>query len=139
MKNAKKSVDDDDMLPEYDWSDAVRGHFAHLVGCGSSRLASELHAYFGKGDKVDAALRQWVEEHRPPRCTPQKPFGDEPDSRFTHRGTVRGFWFPRDLVMFFPTEKSVNDALREWLAEHPPARPRRPTRTPRRGRSASRA
>jgi len=37
---------------------------------------------------------------------------------------VRGFWFARDLVPFFPTEVSVNAALSEWLAEHPPRRRR---------------
>ena len=140
MKKADKIVLDEDGC-RYDWSKAVRGRFAHLVGCGSFRLASELHAHFPDGDKVESALRQWIEEHRPPRCTPRKRFGTEPDSRFSCDGIVRGFWFPRDLVPFFPTETSVNDALREWLAEHPPARRRRPAprRTPRRGRSATRA
>lgn len=137
MNNADKPLDDD-MSCEHDWSEAVRGRFAHLAGCGSFRLASEFLAHFPDGDKVEFALRQWVEERRPPRCTPRRRFGTEPDSRFSCGGTVRGFWFPRDLVPFFPTEMSVNDALREWLAEHPPRHAPRPF-LPRRSRRRSSA
>jgi hypothetical protein len=124
MKTARKTdVDDDDMLPEYDFStpNAVRGGFPELTGCGSFRLWSELHPHFDTSDQVDAALTQWVAEHRPPRQRRRARIDPRtPDARFVgaKTGLVCGFWFARDLVPFFPTEKSVNEALREWVAEH---------------------
>ena len=104
----------------YDFSKAVRGRHAHLVGCGSFRLESELHPHFENGDVVDRALREWVAKHRPPEIDHDRPLSGEPDSKFSRDGTVRGFWFARDLVPYFPTEQSVNDALREWVREHLP-------------------
>jgi hypothetical protein len=119
MKTAKTTdVDDDEMLPEYDFSKGVRGGFPELTGCGSFRLWSELHPHFDTGDQVELALREWVAEHKPRRRKPVRRLSGAPDSRFASGGLVRGFWFARDLVPFFPTEKSVNEALRAWLAEH---------------------
>jgi len=100
------------------------GRHAHLVGCGSFRLESDLHRHFEHGDKVETALREWVADHHPPAIEHDRPLSGEPDSKFSYKGTVRGFWFAKDLVPFFPTEQSVNDALREWLAEHPARRKR---------------
>jgi len=118
MKTARTSDVDDEMLPEYDFSKGVRGKFAHLVGCGSFRLASALHGHFETGSQVDAALREWVVEHKPPRKKPVRRLSNAPDSLFATNGVVRAFAFARDLVPYFPTEKSVNEALRAWVAEH---------------------
>jgi hypothetical protein len=126
----KQTADDDDMLPEYDFSKMVRvrNRHAHLVGCGRFRLAAELHPHFETSGQVDKALRQWVAEHRPRSHRGRTRHGPASSAGFVHQGVVRGFWFARDLVPFFPTEASVNAALSEWLAEHPPRR-RRAART----------
>lgn len=127
MKRADMIVRDEDG-GVYDFSKAVRGRHAHLVGCSSFRLASELHPHFETSEQVAAALHQWVAEHRPPRQE-KRAYLDPatPGARFVGEksGLVVGFWFARDLAPFFPTEASVNRALSEWLAEHPPRRRRR--------------
>jgi len=131
MKTARKPATDDDMRPEYDFSKLkpVRSRLLpKIAGCGSFRLWSELHPHFEHGDQVERALRQWVNEHRPPRQDRRARLDLRASStRFVGKetGLVRGFWFARDLVPFFPTEASVNAALAEWLAEHPPRRRRR--------------
>ena len=128
MKRADMIVRDEDG-GVYDFGKPVRsGLLPKIAGCGSFRLWSELHPHFANGDAVDAALRQWVAKHRPPRQDRRATLDlSVTDRRFVGRDTnlVRGFWFARDLVPFFPTEKSVNAALTEWLAEHPPRRRRR--------------
>jgi hypothetical protein len=120
MKKASSIVTDEDGH-RYDLSKGVRGRFAHLVGCGSFRLWPELHPQFETGEQVDAALREWVADHRPPRQDQRARLDLSASSRrFVNKDThlVRGFWFARDLVPYFPTEKSVNEALRAWVAEH---------------------
>jgi hypothetical protein len=124
MKNA--AADDDELLSEYDFSKLklVRRGSREFAGWGSFRLESALHAHFQSGDQIDAALRRFVAEHKPSRKKAAPRSRSAPDSLFAKNGLVRAFSIAQDLVPYFPTEKSVNDALRAWVAEHKSRRPR---------------
>jgi hypothetical protein len=63
MKKANKSVSDDEMLPEYDFSKGVRGKYAKRYAEGTNvvLLAPDVAKVFKNSEAVNAALRGLIE------------------------------------------------------------------------------
>jgi hypothetical protein len=63
MKKATKSNSDDEMLPEYDFSEGVRGKYAKRYAEGTNvvLLAPDVARVFKNSDAVNAALRGLIE------------------------------------------------------------------------------
>src|SRR5258706_13902634 len=67
MRKPKKPVDDDDILPEYDFSNGVRGKY-YKPGRSPIRVTIEkdVARYYSSPDLVNAALRELIVEGRAP-------------------------------------------------------------------------
>lgn len=63
-----KPTDDDEMLPEYDFSQGVRGKYyqRYQEGTNVVLLEPDLARAFRDSETVNAALRQYLAEHGPP-------------------------------------------------------------------------
>lgn len=64
----QKPIDDDEMLPEYDFSNGVRGKYyeRYQEGTNVVLLEPDLARAFRDSETVNAALRQYLEEHGAP-------------------------------------------------------------------------
>ncbi len=63
MKKAAKAKGDPDMLAEYDFSQGVRGKYAHRFAEGTNVvvLSADVAEYFPDSEAVNAALRTLVD------------------------------------------------------------------------------
>ncbi|HVT02897.1 MAG TPA: hypothetical protein VHL58_05920 [Thermoanaerobaculia bacterium] len=61
-------TEDDDMLPEYDFSQGVRGKYyeAYKKGTNVVLLEADVFEVFKDSVSVNSALRQYITEHGPP-------------------------------------------------------------------------
>jgi hypothetical protein len=70
--NHKSEAENDDMLPEYDFSGGVRGKYYERYQQGTNvvLLEPDLARVFHDSAKVNAALRQYLSEHGEPPTKP---------------------------------------------------------------------
>jgi hypothetical protein len=63
MKKAVKQHEDDDMLPEYDFSKGIRGKYAKRYAEGTNLvlLAPDVYKVFKNADAVNDALRGLIQ------------------------------------------------------------------------------
>ena len=69
-KPASSDETTDDMLPEYDFSNGVRGKYWQGPGRSTvvhMRIDEDVRRYFTSSDEVNAALRQLIAEGRAPK------------------------------------------------------------------------
>ena len=70
MKHDDESdeIEDDDMLPEYDFSNGVRGKYyeAYKKGTNVVLLEADVAEVFKDSTSVNSALREYIAEHGPP-------------------------------------------------------------------------
>ncbi len=67
MKKAKRKLENEDMRPEYDFSDGVRGRYAGRIGRKATAviLEPDVAKVFQNSESVNSALRALVAIARP--------------------------------------------------------------------------
>jgi len=68
MKHEDSDQPEDDMLPEYDFSQGVRGKYyeAYKKGTNVVLLEADVFEVFKDSVSVNSALREYIAEHGPP-------------------------------------------------------------------------
>jgi hypothetical protein len=74
MKKVNDVATEDEMRPEYDFRDGVRGKYFERFRQGTNLvlLEPDLAKVFRDSDTVNLALRQFLSEHGEPPASPKK-------------------------------------------------------------------